>query len=286
MYINRKIARKDLKDYENVIPPTYMEQLRANKFYAGEILDVVDGKEAEEAIFITYFIDGWLELVWVSYINSDMLPIVRANLLRYLVMSEKQRYGDRLKGAFFETHIEELKDQDQFRQSLIMCGFEAKETVDNIYELSLDQVKENEQKFLAKAAKMMKCITVSSADDDLKDKIDQMMQEDSRPVPIGMYVNWSDFSAEDSLICMKDDNVCGVLLLSKNSDYIVMDCAYVTDKMALSSMVGWAYFRLMKKYGPTQKMLIPAVLEKTGMIVEKIAPEAMRGKMIEGIMHF
>lgn len=286
MYINRKIARKDLKDYENVIPPTYMEQLRANKFYAGEILDVVDGKEAEEAIFITYFIDGWLELVWVSYINSDMLPIVRANLLRYLVMSEKQRYGDRLKGAFFETHIEELKDQDQFRQSLIMCGFEAKETVDNIYELSLDQVKENEQKFLAKAAKMMKCITVSSADDDLKDKIDQMMQEDSRPVPIGMYVNWSDFSAEDSLICMKDDNVCGVLLLSKKSDYIVMDCAYVTDKMALSSMVGWAYFRLMKKYGPTQKVLIPVVLEKTGMIVEKIAPEAIRGKMIEGIMHF
>ena len=85
---------------------------------------------------------------------------------------------------------------------------------------------------------------------------------------------------------MKDDEPCGFLLLSKKGGYIILECAYVTDKMALSSMIGWAYHLLKKKYGEAQKVLIPVVLEKTGFIVEKLAPAAVRGKMLEGIMFF
>nr|MCR5098704.1 hypothetical protein [Lachnospiraceae bacterium] len=181
---------------------------------------------------------------------------------------------------------DEVDDLDQFKHAMMMAGFETRETLDNIYELSLGQVREKEQKFLANAGKQMKCIPVSKADDDLREKIDTMIQEDSRPIPVGMYVNWDNFLEEDSLVCMKGDEPCGLMLLSRKKDYIVIECAYVADKLALAAMSGWAYFVLKKKYGDTQKILIPVVLEKTGLIVEKIAPDAVRGKMLEGIKHF
>ena len=286
MYTNRKISKKELSSLEGVIPQTYIEQLRTNKFYAGIISENVGDQNLDRVIFVTYSFDGWLELVWVKHLVDAPLPHTMVSVFRYLIRIERQRYKGKLNGAFFEIHADEVDDPDTFRQALLMSGFEAKEALDNIYEVSLEQVEEKGQSFLAKAAKSMKCIPLKSADTALRETVDRMIQEDKRPVPIGLYVQWEDFSEEDSLICMKDDKPCGLLLLSHKGDYIVFECAYVTDKMALSAMIGWAYFMMQKKYGPSQKVLIPVVLEKTGVIVEKIAPEAQRGKVIEGIRFF
>lgn len=286
MYINSKIRKKDLVQYEGIIPPTYMEQLRANKFYAGMVSDIVGDEKTDLAIYIAYSFDEWVELVWVGYLKKDILPVVQSKLLRYVTRVEKKRYGNTAKGVFFEMHATEVDDIALFKHTMMMSGFETKETLDNVYELKLEQVGEKEQKSLAKFAKMLKCITVSSADEALREKLDAMIQEDSRPVPVGMYVKWDDYLVDDSLICMKDGKPCGLLLLSKKGDSIIIECAYVTDKLALSSMLGWAYFMLRKKYGDSQKLLIPVVLEKTGLIVERLVPDAVREKQLEGIMYF
>ncbi len=286
MYTNRKIRKRELDQYTGIIPPTYMEQIRANKAYVGMISDVVGDEETDQAIYITYSIDGWIGLVWVGYLNEDVLPKIKAYLLYYVIQMEQKRYGDTAKGMFFEIHTDELDDPQSFKHAMMMSGFETKETLDNIYELTLDQVNENTQKLFEKTGKMLKCIPVSKADDAIREKIDALIQEDSRPVPVGMYVNWDAFLQDDSLICMKDDTPCGLLLLSRKCDYIVMECAYVNDKMALPSMLGRAYFMLREKYGASQKILVPVILEKTGLIVEKMAPDAVRGKMLEGIMYF
>ncbi len=285
MYISRKISRSDLAKYEDMIPETYIKQIKANKFYAGILTDVFRTEEVQQAIYITYLIDGWLEIVWFGYFDPQVLPIVKVYLIQSLIMSEKKRYGEDIKGIFFEIHEDEVGNVDYFRQALMMCGFRVRETLGNIYELSLDLVREDSQKFLAKAAKSMKCIPLSSASDTIKDQLDNMIQEDSRPVPVGMYINWDDYILEDSLVCMKDDKPCGTLLMSMKGEYLVMECAYVTDKLALPAMIGWAYFVLKKKYGIKQKILIPIVLEKTGLLVEKLAPEATRGKRLECVRH-
>ena len=286
MYINSKIRKKDLVQYEGIISPTYMEQLRANKFYAGVVSDIIGDEKADLAIYITYSFSGWIELVWIGYLAEDISPIVKSKLLNYVIRVEKSRYKNTVKGVFFEMHTDEVDDISGFKHLMMMSGFDTKESLDNVYELKLNQLKEREQKSLAKFAKMLKCIPVSSADEALKEKVDAMIQEDSRPVPVGMYVKWDDFLADDSLICMKDGKPCGLLLLSKKGDSIIIECAYVTDKLALSSMLGWAYFMLRKKYGDTQKLLVPVVLEKTGLIVERLVPDAVREKMLEGIMYF
>nr|MCR5097428.1 hypothetical protein [Lachnospiraceae bacterium] len=151
MYTNRKILKKELEKYEGVIPPTYMEQLRAKKFYAGVISDLVGDEYIDQAIYVTYTIDGWLELVWIEYMDQDISPKVRSYLLYYVIQMEKKRSNDTLKGVFFEIHTDEVDDLDQFKHAMMMAGFETRETLDNIYELSLGQVREKEQKFLANA---------------------------------------------------------------------------------------------------------------------------------------
>ena len=285
MYISRRIKKKELDRYEGFIPSIYMTQLRAKRFYAEVISNVEGEQETVLAVYITDSVEDWLELVWVGY-TEEILPIVRSRLLHHMIEVQKKRSGEKKKGIFFEIHADEVDDPAGFKHAMMMSGFETRETLDNIYELTLDQIREKEQKLLTKAAKLMKCIPVSKADKTLKEKLDTMIQEDSRPVPVGMYINWEDYLEEESLICMKDDEPCGCLLLSKKGGYIILECAYVTDKMALSSMIGWAYHLLKKKYGEAQKVLIPVVLEKTGFIVEKLAPSAVRGKMLEGIMFF
>lgn len=285
MYTSRRIKKKELDQYEGIIPPIYMVQLRAKKFYAEVISDAEGEKETVQAVYITDFIGGFLELVWVGYME-EVLPIVRSHLLHFMIEVQKKKFGKKAKGVFFETHMDEVDDPAGFKHAMMMSGFETKETLDNIYEFTLDQVGEKEQRFFAKAAKMMKCIPVSKAEEALREQLDAMIQEDSRPVPVGMYVNWDDYLEEDSLICMKEDQPCGLLLLSQKNGCIVLECAYVTDKTALSSMAGRAYLMLKKKYGESQKVLIPVVLEKTGLIVEKLVPGAVRGKMLEGIKFF
>ena len=285
MYISKKIPKSELDQYEGIIPETYMTQLRLNKFYAGVLSDVFRTEEVRLAVFVTYFIDGWLELVWIGYCEQDVLPIVKAYIIESIVMSEKKRYKKDIKGVFFEIHEEEVGDVDLFRQALMMCGFSLRETLGNVYELTLGMVQKKEQAFLAKAAKSMKCIQASSADDGIRQKLGDMVENDSRPVPVGMYINWDEYLLEDSLICIRDGNPCGVLLFSKKEDHLVMDCAYVTDKMALSSMLGWAYFALKKKYGDEQKVVIPIVIEKTGLLVEKLVPDAIRGKRLEFVKY-
>lgn len=282
MLQNRKIEKNELFQYQNVIPDTYMEQLEMSRFYAALIYEAAG--EETKALYITYSLDGWQELVWIRYYQENVIPMEKARILRYLLHAENQRHKNQLKGVFLERHIDELKDPDEFRHSLMMSGFECHMTYDNIYEFSLDQVKE--RRFLEKAAKALTCTAVLDASLDMLDLVDDMIQTDDRPVPVGLYVNWDEYLQEDSLICLKNGQPCGMLLISGHGEYLVIDCAYVTDKAALPSMLGNAFLSIEKKYGITQKILVPVVINRTASIVERMVLGASRGKMIEGVYRF
>ncbi len=284
MLQNKRIEKKELPDYENQIPDAYMDLLKTGKLYAGLIYHAAGGEEIPEAVYITYSLEDWQVLVWLKYFREKVLPMERARLLRYLLRTENLRNQNRLKGAFLEIHIDELEDPDEFRYSLMMSGFECRVTYDNLYEFSLEQVKEKE--FLKKAAKSLTCRAVSAADPALLVACESMVQKDDRPVPVDLYLNWNDYISEDSLICVNAGEPCGMLLFSRKGEYLVIACAYTAHKTALAAMLGNAFLRLEKKYGPGQKILVPVVLNRTGMIVERMVPGAVRGKMLEGVYWF
>ena len=284
MFQNRKLSNSELKNYADLISDTYMVQIRAGKFYVGIITDLVGDEETPKVLYITYSFAGWIELVWIHFYDKDALPTIKADFLNYLIRVERARRGEGIKGIFCEIHTDEVEDTDSLRHMLMMSGFEIRVTVDNIYDLTLGQV--GERQFLKKVADALKCISVDSASDELKEKLDYMIREDARPVPVGTYVNWDEFMPDLSMICLKKDDPYGLLLFSMKRDNLVIDCAYTCDKLALPAMLGTAITVAEEKYGPGQHVLVPVVLDKTGVLVTRLAPEAKRGEFIEAIQWF
>ncbi len=284
MYRSKKLKKDEMDKYRYLISDTYMTQINAGKFFLGLLIDEVGDKETEEALFITYSFAGWIELVWIKFFDEDALPIYKANLLRFIVRSERTRRGGDLKGAFCEIHTDEVKDPVALRQILVMSGFESRLTIDNIYDFTLGQVRERQ--FLKKAANALECVPLGDAGNIVLEELESLISEDARPVPVGMYPNWDDYLQEESVICMKNWKPCGVLLFSMKQDHLVIECAYVCDKMALACMVGRALPIVEEKYGPDQHVLVPIVLEKTGQLVERLVPDAIRGELLEAIKWF
>ena len=284
MYYNNRISVFDLDKYKDAIPENYLRQIRLGELFAGRVLDLVGDEERVVAVYVMGQHRDWLEMAWIHFGQYHTLPIVFADIIRYIIRIERARSADDLTGVFMEIHSDEISNPDELRHVLMLAGLDGRESLDYIYSFSLGQVGERE--FLRKASGVMETVSLRDADDELKETIDNMIQNDERPTPVGLFVDWEDYLQEESLICLKKGQPNGALLFSMKGEYLVMECAYVTDKMALSVMLGNALPVLEAKYGPTQKMLIPVVLKKTAEIVERLVPDAERGKIIEGIKWF
>lgn len=137
---------------------------------------------------------------------------------------------------------------------------------------------------MKKAVGKLNCKKLSEADEQLFGKLDEMILQDNRPSPLPLFVNWDVYMQEESLICMKGDEPCGILLFLHRGDSIVIDCAYVTDKTALAVMLGNAYEIIKEKYEPDQKILVPVVVDRTARIVERLVPTAERADVLEAVM--
>ena len=284
MYYNQRISVFDLEDHKDAIPDNYLRQIRTGELFAGQVFDLVGDEKRDAAVYVIGHHRQWMELSWVHFGDADALPVVKADLIRYIIRIERAQADSDLKGVFFELHSDEVEDPDELRHILMMAGLYCRESMDYIYSFTLDQVKERE--FLAKASGAMECITLKDADDKLLDELDNRIQCDDRPTPVGLFVDWDDYTAEDSVICVKNGRPRGALLLSMKNDCVVIECAYVADRMALSAMLGNVLPGLEEKYGPWQQMLVPVVLRKTAEIVERLVPDAKRGRIIEGIKWF
>ncbi len=284
MYYNKRISVFDLDKYKESIPENYLRQIRLGELYAGVVCDLVGDEERTAAVYVMGQHRDWLEIAWVHFGDPGALPVVRADLLRYIIRVERQQIKDELTGVFFEEHSDEIDDPDQLRHILMLAGLDGRESLDYIYTFSLGQVQERE--FLAKAAKAMDVMRLCDAPEELLESVDNMIQADERPTPVGLFVDWEDYLQEESLICVKNGQPRGALLLSIKGEYVVIECAFVADKMALSVMLGNVLPMLEDKYGQEQKMLVPIVLKKTAEIVERLVPGAERGKIIEGLKWF
>ncbi len=284
MYLVNEIRRKDLSDFEGLIPDNYIEQVKEGKFFAGRLYDQVGGEEIDEAIFVTCLVSGWLEFVWIHFFHDDDLPVARANIMRCMIRIENERRGVPLKGVFMDVHYDEIDDPVTYRQMLYMADFEIREILGNTYEFSFEQVKQ--AAFLKKTSKLLPCLPLDQAEDSVFTELATLIREDDRPVPVGAFPKWDHYLLSDSLVCMKDNKVCGALLVSMQEGSLVLECAYVIDKMALSVMLGKAYTLLSEKYGASQRVLVPVVLKKTGTIVEQMVPDAKRIRMLEALQWF
>ncbi len=282
MFSSERINPRDLSEYSEYIPDNYILQVRGNSLYAGMVVDTVGGVDRTKVIYVTGHFAGWIELVWTYFMEEDSTPSAKADLLRYIFRAEQERIKDPLKGIFCEVHIQEVRDVQVLKRVLRLAGMETAVTGNNIYEFALSDVKE--AAFLKKAAGRIKCTQLSEADDTLLSGLESLIRADDRPVPFNLVSGYSDYLQDVSFISHKGGKPDGAVLLYEKKDYIVIDCAYVDDPVALAGLLGNAYMALLDEYGPGQKILVPVVVNKTAEIVTHMVPDAQRGELIEGVL--
>ena len=281
MYHDKKLSPFELDDLHGKIPDNYLNKVVRGRMAATAVYDRVDQSDMLRLVSITALTGNWLEIVWIYFPHEAPL-VEKSDLIRYLIRCEIYRMNGELKGVFCEIHEEEAPSEQRLRHLLLMVGMEVSVSGSNTYEFTLSQI--THRTLLEKTAGRMECRSLGSVENEIIEELERMIQEDERPTPLPPLINWDAYLQEESLICLKKGRPCGLLLFSAKGKYIVIDCAYVTDKMALSVMIGNAVGMIEKKYGHNQAILVPVLLNKTAEIVKGLVPDASRGKLIEGVM--
>ncbi len=284
MYLKKGIGTADLEKYKDLIPQIFLKQISQGELYATEVISCVNEQRDTVAIYLSYIHRNWLEIVWFRPIDLQILPVDMADILRFVTHDAEKRSKKPLTGAFFAIHNDEVTDPDKLRHVLLMAGFSSRQTDNYIYTCTLDDVAERD--FLTKAAGALKCIPLGEAGLPRLKEMEEIIQKDGKPSPTGLFVEWRDYDAQDSLVCLNKDHPCGVLLLSKRGEYIVLDSTYTIDKKILPVLLGNAFLNLEKKYGPGQNIFVPVLGTKTAKMLEGLVPAAKKEVITDRIMWY
>ena len=282
MFRDVAIKSSDLDDYKEHIPQNYHGAILSGQMSAYFVFDDVGDSSKEFGLYVNAVHDGWLELVWIYLADPDTSTTQKALFLEHVISTDTKRRAQNLKGAFIEVHEDEA--WDDALDCLRLCGMEARLGDGNVYEFSLSQVKGADT--FKKAALKINCISLAEADQLIKKRVRHMAIIDERPVPVSDEIDWDLYLQDLSFISMKGDNPSGVILISQKEEYLVIDLCYSADTLSLPALLGRTLEAALESLGPDQKVLVPVVVNKTELLIEKIVPDAYRTKIINGLMRF
>ena len=119
-----------------------------------------------------------------------------------------------------------------------------------------------------------------------KKGVEEMIDEDERPVPSPTFFEWYSYDQNLSLVCLEDEKPVGVLLFSAAKDYLVIELAYSLSSKNLPGMVGVALLKAKELYPADKRVLLPIVGKGAAETIAKIAPGAHRGSLMQAVTWF
>ena len=177
MYVDQYIQPRELSEFEKYIPGNYRNQLLKSELSA--IATYEGDAEPDKLVGVMVSADhqGWFEIVWIYMSREYRSADKAAEYLRYRL--RQIRKTRKYVGAFCEIHVEE--EQSLHRDIMALAGMELMYEKNNIYELSLSQIRHRNTLF--HAAEGTKCIPLSSAHKYVLEYIEEQIETDHRPIP-------------------------------------------------------------------------------------------------------
>jgi hypothetical protein len=280
MYYDKVLHSAELKELGDLIPENYRVQIMRAELTAIATYDSDSEDKKLIGISVTGDHAGWLELVWIVAGEDYREPLQAADYVRYILRRAEK--SGRYTGAFCEIHMDE--STLQHKNILILAGMEIKETKNNIFEMAISEV--THEDVLMAAAEKSDCIFLDETPDEFIAMLDQKFAEDERPIPVPDYFAPEDYLQELSVICIENDEPVGALLFSEEKDYLVLDLAFSVSPKAMPAMVGTALKRAKELYPEDKRILMPIVGKGAKEIIEKLAPDAERGDIMEAVIWF
>lgn len=267
------------EEYAMQIPYEYFDVIVTGELFAAEIIDVVGGRENTFGFYVADTYGGWSELVWFDVCDESLETVEKARFLSYCIRMEKRRNAGACWGVFTEMSPGELWPDTA--NVLSLAGMETSMVDGNVYELKLSDV--TDKVALQKAANKLPCRSLGDVGEEILAGMSALMKKDERPVPLSETIDWNAYLPEISQVFIKNERNAGLLLISEAEGHLVIDLGYATNSMILPALLGSALAAAEEKYGGGMEVLVPVVVNKTAKITEHIAPNAKRGKLLQGI---
>lgn len=280
MYTDIRIHSGNLPEFKEMIPENYVSQILRAELTATATYDGEPEAKRLVGISVTGSHAGWMEIVWVFMGPDYAKPSDGSDFVRYLIR-RAETSGEYI-GVFAEIHMDE--GTEFHRNVLLMSGMEITETKNNIYELSLAEV--SHERMLYEAARKSDCIFLNEVPEEFLYMLEDQLEKDERAIPVPVEVDWEEYVQELSLICVENDEPVGALLFTEEKDYLVLMLAYSISAKAMSGMIGTALKRARELYEPGKKLLMPIVGRGSREIVERLAPQAKRGDILQAVTWF
>ena len=280
MFKDIMIHSANIMNYQDYIPKNYHEQIIKGELSAIATYDGDKESGNMVGISVTGSHAGWLEIVWLTMGEKYLQAVQTAEFLRY-VFRRSRKIRDYV-GAFTEIHMDE--NTSFHKDILILAGMELHEAKNNIYELKLSEVEQ--EKLLYDAAKKSDCIFLEDASDELLSELEDAFAEDSRALPVPTYMDWDFYKGDLSVICQQNGKPTGAILVSEVKDYLLVNLVYGTNAMAVPAVLGKALMKAKETYDGDKKILMPLVAKGAVELIEKLAPKAKRGDIMEAVVWF
>ncbi len=276
------ISGFDQGEFQGLIPEDYLEQVRRGELIATAVFMEEAGEKSFLGLSVTGVHAGWLEIVYLYFPEENRTPQSIARAVLYELKTGYRRNGGSLCGAFMEMPVSEA--YPELREGLALAGLEVWEETGNVYQFTLSEV--GDRNVFLKASKNASFCLLKDADGALLNGLERLMDEDTQPVAITPVVEWEDYLPELSMILFEEERPTGLMLISEQSGYLVIELAYVASKTALPKLIGGVLSRADLLYGPDQAVLVPIVVKNSGEILERVVPEGRRNKALESMMWF
>lgn len=280
MYVDRYIRPEMFGDYAAYIPKNYHSQIMNGELSVIATYYGTTDSDRLVGIMVWASHKGWFEIVWVHMSREYRAEVKSADYLRYIL--RQVRKTRKYIGAFCEVQTEE--ERTLHRDVMALAGMELLYEKNNIYEMKLSQIRHKNTLF--HAAKQTECIPLADADDDILEFIEDQIASDPRPIPFPEDVDWEDYDADLSRICVIDDEPAGLLLFSHAAEYVVLELAYSTSERSLPAMAGSALQYAEENFEPDQKILIPIVGTGVSDILNRMVPDVVRGDTLQAVIWF
>ncbi|MBQ7506710.1 MAG: hypothetical protein IJT05_05210 [Lachnospiraceae bacterium] len=283
MFISKLITGFSSEDYVKLVPENYMAQLRRGEMTAVAVFLERRGEDPELAgLAVTAVHASWLEIVYLYLPVEIRTPYRIADFLTYVIRQACRRNETDLIGAFVEIPYDEL--YMAYKTALRMIGMELSEVQGNVYQFPLSEITGKEA--LLKAGEKAELLPLQKADIHLLNRLERMMEEDSRPVAASPLMEWDEYNQELSLICFEKEEPTGLILISEAGEYLVLELTYTVSKTALPKLLGGVLARTDGLFPADKKVLVPIAVINSAEILIRMVPTGRRNSVLEGTLWF
>lgn len=264
-----RITDDNFKSYLPYIPAFMLRRIADETVIGfGYIDDLYDNDVIGAALLCE--VGDWLEIASIQfapyYKGTEYVSDVIGSLVRL------GKHSGYYKGIIAAVAGDDIAELEPYYYQL---GFESEEHKEEAYDISIEDLKSN--KLLHGGVKGGNAVYLKDAPRTLRNAVSDAIDKDDREIPFPSDINWDKYDGNISCIFTVEGAVKGLLLLKHVENSLVLSCAWAIHQVALPGML-CAALKAAEQQGDKYKtLIIPALNERSAMMVEKIVPTARRG---------